>query len=999
MNPSKSNLNVVPKNCNQEVELLNFYFYSTGYTLSWYMVYKDITLSQPLPIPAQRWLSLLLCAITAAAITVFLSNVSFVKQAYASWGSILFASPVLHYSFAFLAGIGIKLMLDKFYISHAKRSIGFSWRYPPVTISVLFGLLSIVGYVYVTYSNEIVEQLTAYTFVSFKFLSLSFLAIAATIIYQTKLYAEKPVFSAVLCAISAFYLFSAINLVEIAHAFWVFFCIAASYLAMSVFLLCDQLRASNKELIAESKQKEEFKLESLDYLQQWFKDDSIIKQTEKLEPDLQVYAKRITERLRNGGDKYEEYMAQHIALCGPFGCGKSSIVAAIANELKKSKKVEAELSDEEKLKVERQNKINWIHSDISTWGAASGSVAHVVLSHIIDDISQHLDMCAFRALPKHYTEALKSGGSVFQFASTLLAGPVDTDIRFQKLNDVLEVTNHKLLITLQDVDRGTGDENEKRLNDIAALLDRLKNRNLSHINFIAAMGNENDIAAEVISKATDYREDILRADLSVVINSFIQESFKEALHHNKVIILSNNMPAVRLNPKRVEDSFSVHVFSSRSEFIDALKKRNNLFIEEVNALKTVIVSIRQLKKILRRVDQAWSSECLVGEVNLLSLLMVCALREVKSAYFSSLEMHYDSLVKNATKNVAYIVRDLVDEQDKIYFNFFKVLLGLIERKESESNKIKKAPQGNDDRKVEALNRIADNFDKKVTLTEPELIFNKYYRATQLLSCNDPDICYLKRIIKEDILDGELREQEVFRRFIVPGDLYKLADDLCHDLKFQQVVWRFEYIIFTVQNPICRVTTSECLFELIIKVLREEYYTHGYLFESIFSRLTLQIIKKENFEDVATKIANLSDPDLSLRFLNTLRKNASSLGDVLIGTDFNKLSSVFLDGDIFDEHLLILSALNSYSIKNAGDKTNYDFILRLFLERTDEKSLCLLVDILKHDNHKPKLGIETDIKKISLRERQVIIKRLERLVCNNSEKQQNLNSVLQLLKVE
>ncbi|WP_135475896.1 hypothetical protein [Pseudoalteromonas sp. KS88] len=180
-------------------------------------------MSQPLPIPAQRWLSLLLCAITAAAITVFLSNVSFVKQAYASWGSILFASPVLHYSFAFLAGIGIKLMLDKFYISHAKRSIGFSWRYPPVTISVLFGLLSIVGYVYVTYSNEIVEQLTAYTFVSFKFLSLSFLAIAATIIYQTKLYAEKPVSSAVLCAISAFYIFSAINLVEIAHAFWVFF--------------------------------------------------------------------------------------------------------------------------------------------------------------------------------------------------------------------------------------------------------------------------------------------------------------------------------------------------------------------------------------------------------------------------------------------------------------------------------------------------------------------------------------------------------------------------------------------------------------------------------------------------------------------------------------------------------------------------------------------------------------------------------------------------------
>lgn len=247
------------------------------------------------------------------------------------WGSILYANPALHYSFAFLAGIGIKLMLDKFYISHAKRSIGFSWRYPPVTISVLFGLLFIVGYVYFTYSNEIVEQLTAHAFLSFKFLSLSFLAVAATIIYQTKLYTKNPIFSVVLCAVSAFYLFSAINLVEVEHAFWVFFFIAVAYLGMSIYLLSEQLRVSNKELIAESKQKVEFKFGSLEHFQKWFKDDLSIQSTTELEPDLQVYAQRITERLLIGGDKegYERKGAQHIALCGPFGCGKSSIVNAI----------------------------------------------------------------------------------------------------------------------------------------------------------------------------------------------------------------------------------------------------------------------------------------------------------------------------------------------------------------------------------------------------------------------------------------------------------------------------------------------------------------------------------------------------------------------------------------------------------------------------------------------------------------------------------------------
>ena len=74
------------------------------------------------------------------------------------------------------------------------------------------------------------------------------------------------------------------------------------------------------------------------------------------------------------------------------------------------------------------------------------------------------------------------------------------------------------------------------------------------------------------------------------------------------------------------------------------------------------------------------------------------------------------------------------------------------------------------------------------------------------------------------------------------------------------------------------------------------------------------------------------------------------------------------------------------------------IIRLFLERTDEKSLWLLVDILRHDNHKPKLGIETDIKKINHREREVIIKRLEQLVCTG-ENQQDLDSVIHLLKSE
>lgn len=668
-------------------------------------------MSQSLLIPFQRWLSLLLCAITATTLVIFLSKVAFVQTAYINLSSILYTNPVLHYSFAFLAGIGIKLLLDKFYISHAKRSIGFNWRYPPVTMSVLFGLFFIVSYVYVTYSNEILAQLTAHAFVSFKFLSLSFLAAAATIIYQTKLYTEKPIFSVALCAVSAFYLFSAICLVETEQAFWVFFCIAVAYLAMSVYLLCEQLKVSSAELIVESKEEPELTLESLKEFRKWFQDDSIIKQTEKLEPDLQVYANRITERLRNGGDKYEEYMAQHIALCGPFGCGKSSIVSAIANELKKSKKVEAELSGKEKLKVAQQNKITWIHSDISTWGAASGSVAHVILSHIIDDISQHLDMCAFRALPKHYTEALKSGGGLFQFASTLLAGPVDIEQSFQKLNDVLEVTNHKLLITLQDVDRPVaGDENEKRLNDIAALLDRLRNKDLSNINFIVAMGNDKPEDFEVISKATDYREDIAKIDFRKTLASFTRASIDEAKNKYSKIILYRYCPTHETN--------------------------------KLDQINVIIDSLRQLKKILRRVNQVWQSEKLMGEVNFYSLLMVIALRETSPTYFEQYrkaDSYLESKIKSNEDDLDNVLREIAQ-------------LSKEDSGSSQSNIIKSEF-------IYSYLQVMLDVKKD---SEGKLKLDPSKDHEQSVGCTHFDVDYLRRILLEKVPSNELKDQDVMK---------------------------------------------------------------------------------------------------------------------------------------------------------------------------------------------------------------------------------------------
>ncbi|MBH0068807.1 P-loop NTPase fold protein [Pseudoalteromonas sp. NZS100] len=583
-----------------------------------------------LPITATRWLSLLLCAITAATITVFLSKVGFVQKTYSSWCAILNANPVLHYSSAFLAGIGIKLLLDKFYISHTKRSIGFNWRYPPVTIAVLVSLFITAFYMLSTAPKFDEAALYAQSFMSLKYLALTFIGMIITVIYQTKLYTQKPIFTSVLVAISLIYIVFAVSLADITPAFNVFMYLAASYLILAIYLLCNEYKQSKQQgFMSEgepSEAKEMPELKTLEHFREWFKDDSTIKSIEELEPDLQVYAMRITERLQKGGDKE---LAQHIALCGPYGCGKSSIVESIVNGLAKNSQKES----------------IWIHSDISTWGAASGSVAHVVLSNIIDDISQYIDMCAFRALPKHYTEALKSGGSAFQFVSTLLAGPVDIEESFKKLNGVLEETNHKLLITLQDVDRGTDEESEKRLNDIAALLDRLKNEALSNINFIVAMGNEKDVAAEVISKATDYRDDIHKSSIMDVLLKFTEKSVLDAIEEQRVFIIENSEI---LNKEKL-----ISILYGNKKWYGV----NSKLIE----IENQISSIRQLKKILCRVNQVWQKEKLMGEVNLFNLMMVITLKETNIKSFEKYKKLEKDNIKSLVTRGDYDLKPFIHE--------------------------------------------------------------------------------------------------------------------------------------------------------------------------------------------------------------------------------------------------------------------------------------------------------------------------------------------------
>ncbi|MEI8667380.1 hypothetical protein P4S65_02990 [Pseudoalteromonas sp. B131b] len=754
-----------------------------------------------LPITATRWLSLLLCAITAATITVFLSKVGFVQKTYSSLGTILNANPILHYSSAFLAGIGIKLLLDKFYISHPKRSIRFSWRYPPVTISLWLSV-TIIGSIFYFTSNQ--EELIAATS-CFEYFIVLILGSSIITAYQQS--NERISLNLVVCFSLIAVISTAFIYWHISHAgfSWPLFITVDIYIFSAIFLIikyineCIKAKWKRNQITLErttSVNPSDFK--TLGQFKNWFKDDSTIKSTEELEPDLQVYATRITERLKNGGGKYEKDLAQHIALCGPYGCGKSSIVESIVNDLAKN-------SEKESI---------WIRSDISTWGAASGSVAHVILSNIIDDISQYIDMCAFRALPKHYTEALKSGGSVFQFASTLLAGPVEIEGSFQKLNDVLEVTNHKLLITLQDVDRGTGDENEKRLNDIAALLDRLKDKNLSNINFIVAMGNEKSLYIEVQSKLADHIETIVSEDSKKTLCKWAKLCTKE--------VFENDMLLTHSSISSSEQYFNQTPLTFRQTFYQPAIISNNF-----------IVSIRVLKRVMRRVSKCWTKEKLLGEVDFGSLLLLTTLREAEPALFNAFVNSYTSLVnvkplpvaktedgkqKTINETLSNLIADFTNsEATHVYNALFKELLNL---KEDITNKSGNGLKSDKNSGEQHLGVKLDTVD------------------------------YLNRILLETVPENELRDQIVIDS-IKSLSTQELAKNICSDYRWQEAFKRFGRILFSCDKNQDRV--EQIVFDVLDNIGKDP---NGFLNEGLFEEYTKQTIDSGNLESVLIKLVNL-----------------------------------------------------------------------------------------------------------------------------------------------
>lgn len=414
--------------------------------------------SHLLSVTIKRWISLILCSVAASLLLFFLSEFKWLQTVFSSYSKIITANIWIYHASAFIAGIAIKVLLDRFRVTHPKRTFKPNFYYPPITISIWLTLI-ILGF-----SNFSRVTVSEDFFLMFESQILSQLCLIIIGICTVHLISSEQLrLPFIVLTLISSMLFTILK----SPTHQVFELIVISYfltLLFFIFLDINLTKTKNDNKVTEISKQEVENLTSLEDFQNWFKDDTPINTIDKLEPDYQVYAKRIYKRLVYGGVETKQELAQHIALCGPFGCGKSSIILAVANELKKDTQVNEKVN----------TKSNWLHCDIATWGIQADHVAQVILTHIIDTIAENLDMCAFRSLPKHYLEAMKGGSNNWQILSALLNKSIDTETCLTDINNVLAVAKINLLITIQDIDRGTPDANEKRLNELASLLERLK---------------------------------------------------------------------------------------------------------------------------------------------------------------------------------------------------------------------------------------------------------------------------------------------------------------------------------------------------------------------------------------------------------------------------------------------------------------------------------------------------------------------------------------------
>ena len=421
-------------------------------------------------------------------------------------------------------------------------------------------------------------------------------------------------------------------------------------------------------------------------LLKWLSKEEPVSDSSYLMFNRTLYVERILNRL-----KINEASNQ-IALCGEYGSGKTSILNIVCNKLESE---------------------SWLTLKIDSWGRDSKTLGKQILNMMLNKANEHFDISALQPLPSNYQNALKLKGGWFNFFGELTNKYESTyHEQINELDLILTALKIKILVVLEDLDRNNDMVNH--CSELGVLLDKLKCT--KSIRFVVAVGYNQGVG-QIISRVCDYREDLANESFLDSINDFTKIWIKRATEQKCFL------------PQKYNNNFSFQ--SSINSFFNPVIKDVHI------AINTLIATPRTCKQVLRRVDEIWMKDKLLGEIDLVNLIVLQIIREVAPSLFSLIIKFENSLLNGVT--------DVTKNQDRI------------------------------DKKVKKLQGIfqecMDDYDNPVALSSClGFLYSSWPRFNRIgsgirtggqsLESNSNSVRYLDRFIRESLTSDELSDQVV-----------------------------------------------------------------------------------------------------------------------------------------------------------------------------------------------------------------------------------------------
>jgi hypothetical protein len=400
-----------------------------------------------------------------------------------------------------------------------------------------------------------------------------------------------------------------------------------------------------------------------------------------------------------------------LGLVGDSGSGKSTIVGWVKQAAKASQKA----NDPEL----------WI-CEVSCWGFEdSTSAVQHILSSAIKEVSKHADCFSVRNVPDAYRKALSAGGSWWPAVADLfLEQPGPTDA-LKRLTPILKSMNAHLVIVVEDLDRNPSAKFD--IQEVQATLQRL--RSVPGVSFILTGGSSASSKID-FARLCDHIESIPPMGEEFVLE-LIRALRRKCLSMGDV------------NPNESQERSETDLWGNvrEREYANASFGLDEMTM--ARAVLKLLLTPRDLKHVLRKTRAVWVN--LRGEIDFDDLFVVNVLLRAAPEAFNFLLQRMDQLRFDLSRPTQQHAQERLEK-----------------RMENLRDEWKQATKGVEWDLNAALTLICFLVPNADQIFFGNALFGQSFPPCPQGVRHASPTDYWRRLLAEELSNGEIRDQEVLR---------------------------------------------------------------------------------------------------------------------------------------------------------------------------------------------------------------------------------------------